>query len=60
MDDGSHIGKITDVLKAWNIIKEFGPSLGLEVNLSKYANFSSSNDAEVFANFAPELVLKNY
>ena len=56
MDDGSLFGKITDVLKAWNIIKEFGPSLGLEVNLSKCELLSSSNDAQVFADFEPELV----
>ena len=56
MDDGSLFGKITDVLKAWNIIKEFGPSVGLEVNLSKCELLSSSNDAQVFADFEPELV----
>jgi len=56
MDDGSLFGKITDVLKAWNIIKEFGPSLGLEVNLSKCELLTSSNDAQVFADFEPELV----
>ena len=35
MDDGSLFGKTRDVLKAWNIIKDFGPSFGLQVNLSK-------------------------
>ena len=35
MDDGSLFGKIVDILKAWNIIKEFGPALGLFVNLEK-------------------------
>ena len=28
MDDGSLSGKIVDVLKAWNIIKELGPATG--------------------------------
>ena len=56
MDDGSLFGKITDVLKAWNIIKEFGPSLGLQVNSLKCELLSSSNDAQLFADFEPELV----
>ena len=29
MDDGSLFGEAADVLKAWNIMKDFGPSLGL-------------------------------
>ena len=56
MDDGSLFGKTRDVLKAWNIIKDFGPSLGLQVNLSKCELISSSNNGGVFADFEPELV----
>ena len=56
MDDGSLFGKAADVLQAWNIIKEVGPSVGLQVNLSKCELISSSNDIDVFAEFEPELI----
>ena len=56
MDDGSLFGKAAAVLKAWNIIKDFGPSLGLQVNLSKCELISSSNNVGIFADFEPELV----
>ena len=57
MDDGSLFGKIADVLKAWNIIKEVGPELGLFVNLQKCELISS--DHVVPAMFLMTLSLKS-
>ena len=56
MDDGSLFGKIVDVLKAWNIIKEFGPALGLFVNLEKCELISSNGNCDVFEDFEPEII----
>jgi len=56
MDDGSLFGKIADVLKAWNIIKEVGPELGLFVNLQKCELISSCGTCDVFDDFEPEII----
>jgi len=56
MDDGSLFGKIVDILKAWNIIKEFGPALGLFVNLEKCELISSNGNCDVFEDFEPEII----
>ena len=56
MDDGSLFGKIVDVLKAWNIIKELGPALGLFVNLEKCELISSNGTSDVFDDFEPEII----
>jgi len=46
MDDGSLVGKI-DVFKAWNIIKEKGPELGLFVNIPKCELISASGSKAI-------------
>ena len=56
MDDGSLFGKIADVLKAWNIIKEVGPELGLFVNLQKCELISSCGTCDVLDDFEPEII----
>ena len=56
MDDGSLFGKIEDVLKAWTIIRDEGPTLGLFVNLSKCELISSSGSDVCFNNFEPDII----
>ena len=56
MDDGSLIGKVEDVLKAWAIIRDEGPNLGLFVNLSKCELISSSQADVCFKNFEPKII----
>ena len=47
-DDGSILRKIDDVLKAWTIIKERGPELGLFVNIPKCELISASGSDDCF------------
>jgi hypothetical protein len=35
MDDGSILGDMDDVFKAWNIIKDVGPQVGFNMNVEK-------------------------
>ena len=56
MDDGSLFGKVEEVLKAWAIIRDEGPNLGLFVNLSKCELISSLQADACFENFEPELI----
>ena len=55
MDDGSLFGKIEDVLKAWKLIKELGPELGLFSNLEKCELISTSGNSNVFVDFEPQI-----
>ena len=55
MDDGSFFGNSRDVLKAWNIVKNEGPSLGLFPNISKCELISPSCSTSGFEDFDPEL-----
>ena len=55
MDDGSLFGKIEDVLKAWKLIKEMGPELGLFSNLEKCELISTSGNSNVFDDFEPQI-----
>ena len=54
MDDGSFFGNSRDVLKAWNIVKNEGPSLGLFPNISKCELISPSCSTSAFDDFDPE------
>jgi len=55
MDDGSFFGNSNDVLKAWNIVKDEGPALGLFPNISKCELISPSCSPSAFHQFEPEL-----
>ena len=55
MDDGSFFGDSRDVLKAWNIVKDEGPALGLFPNVSKCELISPSFSSSAFHEFEPEL-----
>ena len=54
MDDGSFFGNSRDVLKAWNIVKNEGPSLGLFPNISKCELISPFCSTRAFDDFDPE------
>ena len=56
MDDSSLVGKNDDVLKAWNIIKEKGPELGLFVNIPKCELISASGSDVCFKQFEQEMI----
>ena len=56
MDDGSFFGDSRDVLKAWNIVKDEGPALGLFPNVSKCELISPSFSSSAFHEFEPELL----
>ena len=55
MDDGSFFGDSRDVLKAWNIVKDEGPALGLFPNVSKCELISPSFSSSALHKFEPEL-----
>ena len=55
MDDGSFFGDSRDVLKAWNIVKDEGPALGLFPNVSKCELISPSFSSSAIHEFEPEL-----
>jgi len=54
MDDGSFSGNSRDVLKAWSIVKDKGPTLGVFPNLSKCELIPPSCSTSAFEDFDPE------
>ena len=56
MDDERLFEKVEDILKAWTIIRDEGPKIGMFVSLSKFKLISSLQSDAYFENFEPEII----